>query len=233
MSIAKKTLILIFFTLTGLLSAKCQELEYKMELGGMLGGSFYMGDANYSKPFKDLNFGGGVVARQIFNPHMAVKYNFAVAGISGSTADIKNKFPGGQNVDFKRTLFAIGAQFEYNFLPYGTGQGYKRTKRITPYILAGAGFTFAPAPAKALATMHFPIGLGVKYKIMKRLNLGLEWTMRFSMSDRLDVTNKEGMQLSDPYNIKSRGIKNKDSYSFIMLTLTYDLLPRLRNCNNL
>lgn len=233
MSIIRKTLILTILTLAGILSAVSQELEYKLELGGMLGGSFYMGDANYTKPFKDLNFGGGAVARQILNPYMAVKYNFAIAGISGSTADIKNKFPEGRNVDFKRTLFDLGAQFEYNFLPYGTGKGYKRTKRITPYILAGAGFTFAPAPAKALATINFPIGLGVKYKIMERLNLGLEWTMRFSMSDKLDVSNKEGLQLSDPYNIKSRGIKNLDSYSFIMFTLTYDLLPRLRNCNNL
>lgn len=232
MSIVRKTLISMVFALTGIL-LPAQELEYKMELGGMLGGSFYMGDANYTRPFKDMRFGGGIVARQIFNPHMAIKYDFAVAGIAGNTSETSNKYPQGQNVAFKRTLFDIGAQFEYNFLGYGTGKGYKRTKRITPYILAGAGFTFAPAPAKALATLNFPVGIGVKYKIKERLNLGLEWTMRFSMSDRLDVSNNEGLQLSDPFNIESRGIKNKDSYSFFMLTLTYDLLPKLRNCNNL
>lgn len=230
MYLLRKTLIILIASLS-CLSSICQEVEYKMELGGMLGGCFYMGDANISRPFKDMRLGGAIIARQIFNPHMAIKYDFAIGRIAGNTADLKNKYPKGENTGFKRTLFDIGAQFEYNFLGYGAGEGYKRTKRITPYILAGAGFTFAPSPA--MATMNFPVGIGVKYKIMKRLNLGFEWTMRFSLSDKLDVDKKEGLQLNDPYNIKSRGIKNKDSYSFFMLTLTYDLLPRLANCNNL
>lgn len=230
MSFLKKTLNIII-VLISVLPAAGQELEYKMELGGMLGGTFYMGDANISRPFKDMRFGGGIIARQILNPHMAIKYDFAVGGIAGNTADFKNRFPKGQDIKFRRTLFDLGAQFEYNFLGYGTGQGYKRTKRVTPYILAGAGFTFAPSPA--MATMNFPVGIGVKYKIMKRLNIGFEWSIRFSLSDKLDVAKGEGLKLDDPYNIKSRGIKNKDSYSFFMLSLTYDLLPRLANCNNL
>ena len=28
--------------------------EYRLELGGALGGSFYMGDANYTTPFKHI-----------------------------------------------------------------------------------------------------------------------------------------------------------------------------------
>lgn len=232
MNVIKRTLVCLLFAVIAF-GAFAQEVEYKMEIGGMLGGSFYMGDANYTRPFKGMRPAGAVIARQIFNPHMAVKYDFAVAGISGSTADFKNKFPAGQDVKFKRTLFDIGAQFEYNFLSYGTGKGFKNTRRITPYILGGVGLTFAPAPADAVVTLNFPVGMGVKYKLAERLNLGFEWTMRFSMSDRLDVSNKNGLQLNDPYNIKSRGIKNKDSYSFIMVSLTYDLLPRLQNCNNL
>ena len=40
-----------------------QELEYKMELGGMLGGSFYLGDANYSSFYKNTGLGGGLMGR--------------------------------------------------------------------------------------------------------------------------------------------------------------------------
>ncbi len=210
-----------------------QEEEYKMELGGMAGGSFYMGDANWTRPFKDMRLGGAVVARQILNPHMAVKYDFAIAGIAGSTASSNNQYPDGGQATFSRVLFDIGAQFEYNFLAYGTGGGYKNTKRVTPYITGGLGVTFAPAPADFVGTLNFPIGAGVKWKAKPRLNVGMEFTFRFSMSDRLDVTSKEGLQLNDPYGIKSRGIKNNDTYSFVMLFVTYDILPKRRICNNL
>lgn len=209
------------------------EVEYKMELGGMLGGCFYMGDANYTTPFKNLGIAGGAVARYIFNPRMAVKADLAVGRISGNTEDFKNVYPENRQASFKRNIFDLGAQFEYNFFGYGNGLGYKGSKRFTPYILGGFGFTFAPAPAKRVFTINFPIGVGVKYKIAKRLNIGCEFTMRFSLSDQLDVTNKDGLQLDDPYGIKSGGFKNKDSYSFTTVFITYDLFPKYRKCNNL
>lgn len=212
--------------------ATAQEEEYRMELGGMIGGSFYMGDANWSKPFKDMKLAGAIVARQLFNPHMAIKYDFAVAGIGGDTRDFDNHYPGDAHTSFSRVLFDIGAQFEYNFLAYGTGGGYKSTKRVTPYITGGIGLTFAPAPADFVGALNFPLGVGVKWKAMQRLNVGLEFTFRFSMTDKLDVTNNEGLRLNDPYNIKSRGIKNKDTYSFVTLFVTYDLLPKRGICNN-
>ena len=134
---------------------------------------------------------------------------------------------------FSRTVIDAGAQFEYNFWSYGTGKGYKGTKRLTPYILGGIGFTFAPAPADNVFTLNFPIGVGVKYKLLDRLNVGIEFTMRFSMSDRLDVTDKNGLTLQNPFNIKGKGIKNKDSYSFTAIFVTYDLKPKYRKCNNI
>lgn len=40
------------------------EEEYKMELGGGLGGSF-MGDANYTTPFKNIGIAGGLAWQDI------------------------------------------------------------------------------------------------------------------------------------------------------------------------
>ena len=57
--------------------------------------------------------------------------------------------------------------------------------------------------------MNIPIGVGVKYKATPRINIGCEFTMRFSLSDQLDVTQREGLQLEDPYQIKGKGWKNK------------------------
>lgn len=208
-----------------------EELEYRYEIGAMTGGSFYLGDANYIGMFKNMNFMGGALWRYNLNPRMAVKTNLAVARISGDTAGGENKFPGG-DTHFSRTLYDLGAQFEYNFFAYGEGTGYKRTHRLTPYIFGGLGFTFAPEPKDNVFTANIPLGIGVKYKFAPRFNVGCELSYRFSLSDKLDVTEANLPQLDDPYGIKSDGLKNKDSYAFLAIFLTYDLSPKYRRCNN-
>lgn len=73
--------------------------------------------------------------------------------------------------------------------------------------------------------MNIPIGLGVKYKIGTRVNLGLEWLMHFSLSDMLD-----GVQ--DPYTIQSSGLcKNTDCYSALQLSITYSFSAKCVTCN--
>lgn len=234
MTFINKTLFIFILMIFSVLSLSAQdEVEYKMELGGMIGGSFYLGDANYTSLFKNTGFAGGVVARYILNPRMALKGNLAAGKISGTTKDFDNKFPQDQQFSFNRTIIDLGIQFEYNFFAYGSGKGYRGNKRLTPYILGGIGTTLAPAPAEVVFTLNLPIGGGIKYKLANRLNIGCEFTMRFSFSDKLDVTNKSGLQLNDPYGIKGSGLKNKDSYSFTTVFVTYDLFPKLKNCNNL
>lgn len=219
-----------------LLSSACgvsaQELEYNMELGGMVGGSFYMGDANYTISPKNVALMGGVLARYNINPRMAVKGDLAMGHIKGTTVGMDNKFPGGEHSAFSRNVYELGAQFEYNFFAYGTGAGYKDSRRLAPYILGGLGLTYAPKPAHHVVAMNIPLGLGVKFKVVERVNIGAEWTVRFTTSDKLDVTNKEGLQLNDPYGIKSKGLKNKDTYSWLMLYVSYDMFPKYRKCNN-
>ena len=100
--------------------AMAQE-EYTWEMGGVIGGSFYMGDANSSTPFKDTGIAGGFIARYLLNPHMAIKGNLTAGRISGDTRDFKNVYPNGEYATFKRTIIDLGAQFEYNFLGYGIG----------------------------------------------------------------------------------------------------------------
>ena len=51
-------------------TATAQELEYKMELGGALGGTFYIGDANAAL-FNNMGLAGGAKAAYIFNPRMS------------------------------------------------------------------------------------------------------------------------------------------------------------------
>lgn len=206
-------------------------LEYRYEVGAMVGGSSYYGDANYTSPINNINVMGGVVWRYNINPRMAVKTNLAVARISGTTEGLDNRFPGG-DVEFGRLLCDLGAQYELHFFAYGDGSGYKQSHRLAPYLLAGVGMTYAPAPAKHVFTANIPVGVGLKWKVAPRLNLGCELTYRFSFSDNLDVTRETSPILNDPYGIDSGFLKNKDSYSFLSIFVTYDLSPKYRKCNN-
>lgn len=221
-----------FLLLSSVYGLSAQELEYKMELGAMAGGCFYMGDANYSTPLKNTAIAGGILARYNFNPRMVVKGNFAVGRIHGTTEGLSNKFPQGQHSTFSRNVYELGGQFEYNFFAYGTGAGYKDSHRLAPYVLAGIGMTYAPKPADHVVALNFPLGMGAKYKLAERINIGIEWTIRFTSSDKLDVTNKHGLILDDPYQIEGKGMKNKDSYSLLLAYISYDLFPKYRKCNN-
>ncbi len=218
-----------------------QDEVYRMELGGGVGGSFYLGDAN-SKPFAHLGAMGSVVARYILNPRMAIKGNLALGHISGNSGkiffpeDAESETAEGGNpgyARFKRNVIDLGAQFEFNFWGYGIGREFEGYSRITPYMLLGAGVTIAPKPLKTAVGFNIPVGVGVKFKVKPRLNIGFEWSVRFTTTDELDVSNADGVVLSDPYGVKSGGFKNKDCYSFTMVTLTYDLFPKCINCNNI
>ena len=219
-------ILAIAFTLFGgwggaALSA--QELEYKYEIGAMAGGAFYLGDANYSAFYKNTHLAGGIMGRYNINPRMSLKANIAYTTISGNALEQANRFPDaeGQKWDFSNSLVDAGCQYEISFWGYGLGGGYKNHRRFTPYIQIGLGFTYGGDAF----TMNIPFGVGVKYKLRDRLNIGLDWSMRFSMSDELDG-------ITDPYKIKSGFLKNKDSYSFTMLYISYDFGPRYRQCNN-
>ena len=198
------------------------ELEYRMEIGGMVGGSAYLGDANYTRLFKNLKPGGGAIARYNLNPRMALKFDLAYGGISGDASE--KVFPAvadRESLKFKKSVVDVGCQYEMNFWAYGTGRSYKNTHRLVPYIQAGLGFT----ATSGAFTLNIPVGFGVKYKVAERVNVGLDWTVRFSLSDRLDG-------IADPYGLKSGFLKNKDSYCWTMVYVSYDFWPRLRKCNN-
>ena len=128
--------------------------------------------------------------------------------------------------EFANSLVDVSATYEYNFWPYGTGHDYRGAQRLTPFIFAGLGATYASGSGNNVFTANVPLGVGVKYKVATRLNLGIEWAMHFSMNDNLDG-------VKDPYGIQSTGMfKNTDCYSMLQLTLTYSLMPKCRTCHN-
>ncbi len=222
--------LLLLLSLTGPADLAAQEAtEYRMELGVAAGGGFSLNDVN-SAFYGQTKAAGGAVVRFILNPRMAIKTALTYSQLGGSTAGVKNFYPaqpgtaGTERLDFsvKGGLTDLSALYEIHFLPYGYERGYQGFYRLVPYLQVGLGLTYSDA-GDAFA-VNFPVGFGVKYKIGRRLNLGLDWRMHFTMNDRL-----EGLQA--PLGITSGGFRNKDHYCVTLLTLTYDLAPRCPDCN--
>lgn len=219
--------LLALLLATALPASAQSDYEYRMEIGAGVGLVAYEGDFNGSITHGMQPMASAVV-RRTFNPYMALRFAAAYGKLKGSSKNVKTYMP--EYVDtpyeFANSLVDVSATYEYNFWPYGTGHDYRGAQRLTPFIFAGLGATYASGSGNNVFTANVPLGLGVKYKVATRLNLGIEWAMHFSMNDNLDG-------VKDPYGIQSTGMfKNTDCYSMLQLTLTYSLMPKCRTCHN-
>ena len=218
------TLLMLCATLTA--SAQ-QDDEYLMEIGGGVGMVSYQGDFN-GKITSGMQPAGAIVWRRLLNPYMGFRVTGMMGKLKGDATRLETYYPDETTraYSFDRSFTDVSVTYEYNFWPYGTGRDYRGAKRLTPFVFGGIGATYVSGGEKKVFTAKVPIGLGIKYKLKERLNVGLEWSMHFSLSDELD-----GM--ADPYGIKSSGaFKNTDCYSGLMLTLTYSFKSKCRTCNN-
>ena len=218
---------LLFILLQAAVCVQAQtEPEYRLEVGGGVGVVTYLGDFN-SGLFKEMQPMGSLLAKYRFDPRRAMALNISYGQLKGSSKNEKTYYPEHQDYQFKTSLVDVGLRYEYNFWPFGTDLEYRGAKRLTPYIFIGLGATVAkPDSIKTVLAVNVPLGGGVKYKIADRLNMGIEWAIHFSSSDKLDG-------VEDPYGIKSSGVfKNTDCYSQLRLSLTYDLWAKCKTCHN-
>lgn len=220
------TILIIMWAATLPANAQTDD-EYLMEIGGGAGLVAYEGDFNGSI-LSGMQPTASAVLRRIFNPYMGLRLTAEYGKLKGSSEKAKTYYPDYAQTPytFSNTLVDVSITYEYNFWPYGTGREYRGAKRLTPFVFAGIGATYATGGGNNAFTANVPIGIGVKYKIAPRLNLGLEWAMHFSLSDKLDG-------VKDPYGIDSSGLfKNTDCYSALQLTLTYSFMAKCRTCHN-
>lgn len=181
----------------------------KSEVGFLLGTSFYMGELNPSTPFGASKFAGGIFYRYNINKRFALRGNLLFATVAGS--DIKNNKNNLRNLSFTSPITELSAIIEINFIeldPIGTSG---RKNWFSPYLFGGIGvFNFNPKAEYegvmyalqplgtegqglsgmkskyALTALAIPFGLGIKINFAKRISVGLEWGMRYTLTDYLD-----------------------------------------------
>lgn len=221
----KATLLLLMLAAMLNMNAQTDD-EYLMEIGGGVGFLGYLGDYN-NVLTRDLQPMATLLVRRNLSPYMGLRLAASFGKLKGDERDVKTVYPstGVTPYSFSRTLTDVSLTYEYNFWPYGTGHDYYGAKRLTPFVFLGLGGTYAGGDGSSVFTANVPIGLGLKYKVGQRMNVGVEWAMHFSMSDKLDGRN-------DPYGITSSGMfKNTDCYSVLQLTLSYSFMPKCTTCN--
>lgn len=74
--------------------------SYRIEIGGLGGLSFYTGDANQTKLFEKVHPAYGVLMRYHLNRRFSIKGNLLSAGISGTTTDKLEQYPGAEALIF-------------------------------------------------------------------------------------------------------------------------------------
>lgn len=203
------------------------------EFGGLAGVSYYNGDANSTKIFHDnhLTFGG--LIRAHITDRFMIKANVIRGKVSGDTRNFENLLPYGQQASFEQEFWDIGLHFEHNMLKYGMSYWDKEMKRHTPYFLIGPGMTIYQQWTGNQITFNLTFGVGYKFKLSERMNLGVEWSMRKLFVDDFDVTTSKNTILSDPYNMGRSWIKNNDYYTCALVFLSVDLLKRKGACRTL
>lgn len=205
--------------------ANAQE-DYRFDIGGGIGMTGYLGDANTANLWQNPGWDAELLFRYLPTPRWGIKTNFYIGSLSGNSAQMTNVFPDGNTYKFSTTFFELGEMAEFNFFNYGMGETYRKLKRFTPYITGGLSVTAWTVKGDFSAALAIPFGVGVKYKPSLRWNIGFEFLMKKTFTDRLD-----GKLLDDPYYIQSSFMKNTDWYSTMTVTISYEFSKRCAVCN--
>lgn len=134
------------------------------------------------------------------------------------------------NVKFKNNFIDYTLNFTFNWVNLLYSDRTKE-RRVTSYLTGGIGFISFRTQKMGLyddqpvgpgvgyinnqsekyesmtTETVFPVGLGVKFRLSRRFDLGLEYTHRFTFSDKLDAT------------VGNTGVN--DSYSYASLFLAF------------
>jgi len=224
---------LIFAILTTLAST-----AQTYEIGGMLGGSNYIGDigrTNYVYP-NSFAFGG------IFKWNRSERHSFRgsimILDLEGDDADANNSRREQRGYSFSNTVTEISIGIEYTFWEFNM---HKAEPQSAPYLYTGLTYFGYNALYKRASsdviteydnasTVAIPMVVGYKASIGTKMVLGFEIGARYTFTDNLDGSNPV-KGLADEDSLKFGNINSDDWYVFTGVTLTFAFGRRPCYCN--
>jgi len=193
--------------------------QARTEMGVNTGLSFYNGDLNESKLFYNPKIYYGFMLKRNFNERYALRLALKKVNLGIENANVGVIDQIYQQNSFESRVWDVILQTEFNFLPYNPLE--LKDDFISPYITAGLGIIHI----SKTYSLSIPFGLGLKYKINKRLGIGTEWTFRKTFTDIIDngIENIVTEEYSSIYH-------NNDWFSVIGLFITYNISKLRIDC---
>lgn len=197
------------------------------EIGVHFGGTYYLGELNWTQHFYTPRVNYGAFYKQHFNSRVALKFGAFYSHIQGDDANSRWQYQNLRNYAFETQLTEGAVQVEFNFLVYEIGEVKK--KFFTPYVDLGIGVCYT-ADAQNKFALVIPGAVGIKVNLTERIVFGAEWAFRKTNTDMLDNVTGEDYDIYEEARVpvtasnryKQLGfITNDDWYSYAGITLSY------------
>lgn len=210
----RKILAVLALCLPTVLLAQ-QEIRQEGEFGVGIGAAHYFGDLNTRAHLNRPKPAATAFFRKNFGNYIALRVGGSFAQVGYSDAYNKENLTMKQrNLSFNSNIWELAVQGDFNFYRFLPGDP---NYRFSPYITLGAGlFNYDPyaylngekyylrtlgtegqgdtayrdrKPYNTMA-VSIPFGVGLKYSINDRINIGFEIVHRFTNTDYLDDVSK-------------------------------------------
>lgn len=214
--------------------------QRRVDVGGFLGASYYLGDLNPGGHFKNSHPAVGALIRYNFSYRWSLKGALTLGSISGNYPTDKVVMPSltPDAYQFKRTMLDLSGMVEFNFLPFD--HPFIENSNFTPYLTVGLATSEYQRYVvdsqqnnnKSVFLLSLPFGLGVKYKLTDWVRIGAEWTLRKTFVDDLDLTTSQpSVNPADPYAFhETEQYHNNDWYSFAGVIVSFSMFDRKISC---
>lgn len=208
------------------------------EIGGLIGGSNYIGDVGRTNYVAPSDFAVGGIFKWNRSPRHSFRGSILVAGISGDDADSDDERRKQRGLSFKNTVTEVSAGIEFTFLDFSM---YSGKPASTPYLYTGLTYFWYDALVKPngsneissydnASSVAIPMVIGYKTTVGTKMILGFEIGARYTFTDDLDGSNPiKG--LADREDLKFGNIDSNDWYVFTGLTLTFTFGRQPCYCN--
>ena len=203
--------ILVIASLPTVSIAQWESIRQEGEIGFSLGAAHYFGDLNTRAKVNRPKPVIGAFFRKQFGNYIGLRVgaHFAQLGYS-DIYNTGNDYQHRRNLSFNTNIFELALQGDFNFFKFVPGDP---DHNFTPYVTFGVGiFSYDPyaflggqkyflrplgtegqgstaypdrTPYNTMA-FSIPFGVGVKYALNDRMNIGFEVAHRFTTTDYLD-----------------------------------------------
>lgn len=213
--LAVAVFLLLFVVSVKPTTAQYEAIRQEGEFGISAGVAHYFGDLNTKASINRPKLAVGAFFRKQFGNYIGLRVSAHFARLGYS--DVYNKsndYQRRRNLSFNSNIFELALQGDFNFFKFVPGDP---DHSFTPYVTLGVGvFSYDPyaylngqkvflrplgtegqgmadyPDRKPYNTMGIclPLGVGIKYALNERMNIGLEITHRFTNTDYLDDVSK-------------------------------------------